>query len=344
MSVSVIIPAYNASKYLSNAVESVFQSGLKDFEILIINDGSTDNTETVAGGLSEQFDMIQVISQNNCGASAARNIGIQEASGDYVFFMDADDCLISGSLADVNAILEKKAPDMFLFGMLFDYYMNGKVYRSDKLCYPTGGMMSSEVWAAEYEALFASNMLSPVWNKLIRRNLILKHKLSFHQDMIEMEDYLFSAQCLMHCNQIYIMDKVAYRYRQAEDERGTFNRLWRIRSLSEYMKPFYEAAEAMETRFSKKDQSCNAVTVTDQIYTMLFHEQLRFAKLDQIRLAAQDMLSGKYPEVIAASDPKLFHKLKERQYICVWLERMLGRVRHQAAVQVKYRRSLKKRK
>lgn len=341
MTISAIIPAFNCSGYLEQAVDSIAKSGLKTLEILIINDGSTDNTETIALKLRDQYPNVRVISQPNGGASAARNRGVREAVGDYVYFMDADDALGSGSLADVNEILEAERPDMLLFGMVFDYYRHGKTYRSDVLCYPQRGIMKPSEWAREFEALFACNMLSPVWNKLIRRDLIMNDHLAFREDMIEMEDYLFTAQCLLSCEQIYLLDNSAYRYRQAENERGTFNRLWRIRSLSEYVQPFYEAAQELEARFSKDGVACGAVAVSDRIYSILFHEQLRFASPEQIKLAARDMLSGEHAGVIACMDPALYQNLKERRYARVWAERALGRARHAIAVQVKYRRCLR---
>ncbi len=343
VTVSVIIPAYNCSDYLANMVASIRKSGLNVLEILIINDGSTDDTEDVALRLQERSADVRVISQSNSGASAARNRGIHEAVGDYLFFVDADDSLVPDSLSDVNGILEAERPDLLLFGMVFDYYKRGKAYRSDALCCPQQGIMKPEEWAAKYEELYALNMLSPVWNKLIRRDLIRNNSLAFRQDMIEMEDYLFSSQCLLFSERIFLLDKAAYRYRQAEDERGTFNRLWRIPSLSEYMDPFYETAEQLEARFSKDGIACSAVRVSDRIYSMLFHEQIRFASLEQIRLAAADMLSGRHANVIERSDPKLYHCLKNRQYTRVWCKRVLRRVRHRLAVLVKYRRSLRKR-
>ncbi len=344
VTVSVIIPAYNCSDYLAQMVASIRNSGLNVLEILIVNDGSTDGTERAALQLQEQSADVRVISQPNSGVSAARNRGIREAAGDYLFFVDADDSLAAGSLSDVNGILDTQRPDMLLFGMVFDYYKNRAVYRSDALCYPKRGTVPSPVWAQAFGDLYAYNMLSPVWNKLIRRDLILAHQTFFREDMIEMEDYLFSVRCLLSCEQIYLLDSVVYHYRQPEDERGTFKRLWRIPSLSGYMRPFYKTAEALEARFSKDGIVCPAVRVSDRIYSMLFHEQIRFATRKQIRLAAQDMLSGSYADVIQRSDPKLYQSLKKRQYTKIWCRRMLRRARHRVAVLVKYRRSLGERK
>ena len=337
MTVSVIIPAFNCSQTLENTVKSLLESGLDAFEVLIINDGSSDHTEEAALRLQNRYPNVRVISQPNRGVSATRNRGIREAKGDYLYFVDADDSLVSGTLADVNMILNGEQPDMLLFGLSFDYYKHNERYRSDVLVYPTKGIMAPTEWGSAYADLFAKNMLSPVWNKLIRRDLIRGHDLAFREDMIEMEDYLFSAECLLFCDRIYLMDKVVYRYRQAENERATFNRLWRIHSLSEYIQPFYEIAEALEGRFSKLDIACCAKKVSDRIYSTLFYEQLRFASISQIAQAAGDMFSGRYASVIEQRNPNLYQNLKKKKYVRVWLRRVYSRARHFAAVQVKYR-------
>lgn len=339
MRISVIIPAYNCAKHLEAVIDSIDRSGLNVFEIIPVNDGSTDDTQKVLERLAERDTRIRVIRQENKGVSAARNRGIREAKGDYVYFIDADDALDPGSLAAADGILEDERPDMLLFGMRFDYYYNGNLYRSDAVCYPERGSMDGAKWAAELEKLFRSNMLSPVWNKLIRRDVIISNDISFREDMIEMEDYLFSLRCLACCDRIYLMDRAAYRYRQAENERGTFNRLWRIDSLSRYMTPFYEAAEWFDPRYGAPDK---VQRIADQIYSMLFREQLRFASRKQIRIAAEDMLTGAHSEIIARTDPVLYERLRRKRDTGVWLGRAMSRARHWAAVQVKYRRSLRK--
>lgn len=336
MDISVIIPAYNCASLLNKAVDSIFKSQLSVSEIIIINDGSADKTAIVATQLSKEYPEVRVIDQKNAGVSAARNRGIREAVGDYLMFMDADDSLEPGSLSEANKILKVNCPDMLLFGMSFDYYYRSRCYRSDKLVYPKSGLMDKAEWSEELFQLYQYNMFSPIWNKLIRRELVVRNEISFHENMIEMEDYLFSVECLARCERIYLLDKPVYRYRQAEDEKGTFNRLWRLGSLSEYVQPFYGAARL----FGQEEDEI--VKIADQIYSMLFREQIRFASVQQIRAAAEDMLTGNRRQVIERINPGLYQDLKKKKYLYVWGQRALRCIRHYAAVYVKYRRSLKK--
>lgn len=338
MKISVIIPVFNCAGYLDAVIDSILRSGLDVCEIITVNDGSTDDTGLVLQKLSDRFPIIKVVEQENKGVSSARNKGIQEAKGDYLLFVDADDSLEEGSLAEANGILEAEHPDMLLFGMWFDYYHHGRLYRSDEIVFPKCGSMDKEEARNIFEELFQHNMLSPVWNKLIRRELLTANGISFMENMIEMEDYLFSVRCLSECSKIYVMNRAAYHYRQAENERGTYNRLWRIDSLSGYIEPFYEAAEWLGSFAGGQEK---ALCVADRIYSMLFHEQLRFASLGRIRIAAKDMLSGAHSGAIEAADPGLYGKLKNKRYACVWLRCISGRARHWAAVKLKHLKNAK---
>ena len=91
MKFSIIIPAYNVADYLENCVESILKQTYDNYEVIIVNDGSTDETGKIADDLSLQFKQINVIHQSNGGASKARNTGMKEVVGDYILFLDGDD-------------------------------------------------------------------------------------------------------------------------------------------------------------------------------------------------------------------------------------------------------------
>ena len=334
MKISIIIPAYNCSKHIAETIASIGRSGLNAFEIIVVNDGSTDDTDAILEQLKKKHQALRVIKQRNSGVSAARNKGIDEAEGDYVFLIDADDSLEPNSLLRINEILEQENPDMLMFGMYFDFYHKDKLYRSDELSFHMKGIMRPDGIYEKYDELFQGNMLSPVWNKIIRRELIVSNHIGFQENMIEMEDYLFSVSCLAYCSKVYILDKAVYHYVQAEDEMATFRRLWRLGSLSRYVEPFYKASERFDPESGVQD---TILRTADQIYSMLFHEQLRFASLKQIRLAAEDMISGDHATAIRCSDPKLYCKLEKKHYASVWGSEAVKRAKHRAAVWVKYK-------
>ncbi|MDM1391402.1 glycosyltransferase [Myroides marinus] len=118
MKLSIIIPAYNVQDYIVECVNVLFNQGLEseDFEVIIINDGSTDSTLKECLFLEQKYKNVQVRSQENKGQSVARNVGISIASGEYVFFMDSDDLILQGTLGSFIQYIYKKGLDFLGFG------------------------------------------------------------------------------------------------------------------------------------------------------------------------------------------------------------------------------------
>ena len=126
--VSVIIPAYNASEYLSQTLESVLVQTYSDFEIILVDDGSTDETDQVIAKYSSHLNLIQ---QENKGLSAARNAGLNMAIGEYLVFLDADDLLTPRKLAIQAAFLDQNPGIGIVYsdGFLFTNKPNGEEER-----------------------------------------------------------------------------------------------------------------------------------------------------------------------------------------------------------------------
>lgn len=119
-SVSVIIPTYNRDKYISIAIDSVLNQSYQNFEIIIVDDGSTDTTkEIIAGYIREYGNKIRYFFQDNKGPGGAKNLGIRESKGKYITFLDSDDKLLKESLEERVAFLEQN-PDVYL--VFTDYY------------------------------------------------------------------------------------------------------------------------------------------------------------------------------------------------------------------------------
>ena len=119
MNYSVIVPCYNAAATLQKTVDSIQKCGLTDFEILLIDDGSGDDTPALCDRLAAEHNNIRTIHQPNAGVSAARNRGIEEAKGDYIWFFDSDDLVDAGSMTRAAQIISEQKPDMLMFGMIY---------------------------------------------------------------------------------------------------------------------------------------------------------------------------------------------------------------------------------
>lgn len=138
--ISLIIPLYNAEKYLVPCLESVARQSFRDFEVLCINDGSQDGTEAIVKGFAEKDSRFRLINQENAGCSAARNHGIAVAEAPYIAFLDQDDMLhpqafealyymVTRFNADVAAFRNKTVPDDFVMGETENYNLEELEYR-----------------------------------------------------------------------------------------------------------------------------------------------------------------------------------------------------------------------
>lgn len=113
---SIIIPCYNVEKYISKTIESVLNQTFGNFELILINDGSKDKTIEIIEFYKKQDKRIKVINKSNEGVSKTRNLGIELAKGEYLYFLDGDDCVENNLLENANLILKNKRIDMFSFG------------------------------------------------------------------------------------------------------------------------------------------------------------------------------------------------------------------------------------
>ena len=112
--ISVIIPVFNAEKFLQTSIESVINQTYRNIEIILINDGSSDESAKICDNYSDQDSRIKVFHKSNAGPAAARNLGIEIASGGLIFFIDADDCITSDALEKLENIYEKNLANIVI--------------------------------------------------------------------------------------------------------------------------------------------------------------------------------------------------------------------------------------
>lgn len=115
LDISIIMPVYNTEDYISEAIESLLIQGLRNFEIIIVNDGSTDASQKIIDDYESRYPFIRAYHQKNQGQGKARNYGISKAKGDYVYFMDSDDILLTNSLAKAFYNIQEKNLDAYFF-------------------------------------------------------------------------------------------------------------------------------------------------------------------------------------------------------------------------------------
>ena len=207
--VSVIIPVYNAERFLAAAVESVIAQTYKEWELILIDDGSLDRSNEICDQYAAQYAHIKVIHQSNQGVSAARNAGLEVAQGEFIAFVDADDVIAPGYLQILFS--RQKETDADLVGLWFKY-----VDVHLKSISEYGGIQDGSYMAEHLHHFIRANsfFFGVVWGKLLRKSLIDEYNLRFCNTMNYGEDTLFICCYASICNKVVCISKSLYLYRQ----------------------------------------------------------------------------------------------------------------------------------
>ena len=216
--ISVIVPVYNGEKYLKPCIDSVLAQTFTDFELLAVNDGSKDGSPAILEEYARKDARVRVISQENAGVSAARNHALEEASGEYLAFIDADDWLEPDALAAAQAILEKERPDVWLWNSVLEYpdHQQRLAYENtDRLIGEAQELLDMR-WCmfTEFDKngkrFFGSRN---VWAKFIRRELVEKGRIRFDEQLRLHEDTLFMLEVYEKARSLYITNDYWYHHR-----------------------------------------------------------------------------------------------------------------------------------
>lgn len=207
---SVIIPVYNVKEYLPKCVESALrQNTSASFEILLVDDGSTDGSGALCDELACGDTRIRVIHQSNKGASAARNTGLRAAKGEYILFLDSDDWWEPTLLAMLDKLILEKA-DMVVFGYRM-VYENGLGVLQKPAAIPEG-----ENGTTYLQRLFQCESL-PLpfpWAYAYSRQLLLKNEVFYREELQVSEDFEFNMRAVPLAKKIVGTDKALYNYLQ----------------------------------------------------------------------------------------------------------------------------------
>lgn len=215
--VSVIMPIYNCAQFLNDSIGSILQQDFEDYELLLIDDGSTDDSWEICKKYMQKDDRVRAFHTENRGVSGARNLGIELAEGEYVYFVDADDTLFPNAL---TSLIEPMREDMSV-DIVVAYY-DGTDTDVNKGDMPKGKYVIGDV--LEHILKNAPTFYYGVcWNKLYRLSIIRREHLKFPQGIIWSEDMLFNMDYLKYCNDIYYTDKIVYFYNRNP---GIVNKLW----------------------------------------------------------------------------------------------------------------------
>lgn len=240
--ISVIIPAYNVESYIAQCLDSVLEQSIKPDEIIVINDGSTDSTETVAKLYERKSEIIKVYTFENGGLCAARNRGLCRASSDYVMFLDSDDKMGKGAIERCLQIIEDYEPDVIIGRIEFftsKKKWTGKSY--DDVC-TTDRLTTFE----ETPALINCMNVGP---KCFNKRFLWENKFQFIEGVMMTEDHWFSMNVLSKAKKIFLTNKILFNYRRDREESST------VTNKLSYYNDMLKVQQALQKiDFSNKDE------------------------------------------------------------------------------------------
>lgn len=314
--ISIVIPVYNVEKYLSRCLESILSQSLKELEIIVVNDGSTDNSLEICRYYQKKDSRIIIIDKINEGVSIARNTGIENASGKYIGFVDPDDWIEKNMYENMYNTIEKYKCSIAFCNYSKDSRLGSTIKtlkvnkdflgKLDIINELIANMIGIEDILPKYY-----NVMGCVWRCLYSRDFIEKFNLRFTPGITIMEDLIFSVQSLIYCDKVCIDHGVYYHYmKNKSSSLHTYNeKMWQdlviVHNKLEEILEDADLSEYMRNRLDSRYIAMAACAVGNEVY-------LNNAKLnDRMKAAKYIITDKKLKEVLLRAKRYNFENLKD---------------------------------
>ncbi|GFH99674.1 glycosyltransferase [uncultured Phocaeicola sp.] len=209
--ISIIVPVYNVEKYLSQCIDSILAQAFIDFELLLVDDGSTDGSGRICDEYANKDARIQVFHKKNGGVSSARNIGLEHVQGEWITFVDSDDWL---DLKYCQILWEEvQDVDLLFFSVSLHYKDGGKQIRY------LGGKYCDDYDSIQEEILLLKSnqqkfeFFGYTWNKVFKASIIYEHKIRFLVNLSYREDEVFTTEYCRYIHSLKVLPVSLYNYR-----------------------------------------------------------------------------------------------------------------------------------
>ena len=209
--VSIIVPVYNAEKFIENCAASILGQTFKNLELIFVDDGSKDNSLKICQKICQTDNRIVVLHQENGGTSSAKNAGIEVAKGDYIAFCDADDTLDVEFIENLYQGVALYGADACVGNVAFTRTCNSEIV-SRRTVEMTAGLYELKKFMAFYPQYMPNAVIGAPWNKLYKHSIITENALRFNTKIRNNEDTHFNFEFLAKCKNIYVSDAPYYNY------------------------------------------------------------------------------------------------------------------------------------
>ncbi|MEG0034375.1 MAG: glycosyltransferase [Bacilli bacterium] len=316
---SIIIPSYNADKYLDRSISSVINQTYKNFEVIIIDDGSTDNSYQKMKEYASKYDYIKLISQDNYGLGHARNVGITEAKGEYILFLDCDDWIEKEALERIDKSLNCDC-DLLIFDV------NLITSKGEKKGYLKGIEFYRESTSTRELIV---NAIPAAWNKVYKRKMIIESNVKFPEGLYY-EDLAFSKQIFLYTFNVFYLKEPLYNYV------SNANSMIHTKQMDNCFN-MIEIIEIIITKYREMNFYNEYTSELEFVMIMhlLIYSTLRvnsinpfsnrqYLFLKYMKINYPEFRFNKYIKQFDNEYRKIFEFIIKKQYLHLWLYRRLG--------------------
>ena len=252
--ISIIIPIYNAEKYIAKCIDSVLSQSYNDFELILVDDGSTDSSLEICKQYALKDTRIKLLKKQNGGVSSARNYGIKNSKGEWITFIDSDDYI-------GKDFLEKLIPTTDL---IYDFSLANGFTRNKEIkqFFPNTPITNISLEKMIESICGEKGLCLAPWGKLFKREIIITHNIQFIEGLSFCEDLIFNFQYFKYIkNNIFVGDDTSYYYRENEN------------SLTHKIVNYKQVLKAIEPQFAdflyyKKHFPQNDIIIKHFVFTI----------------------------------------------------------------------------
>lgn len=268
--VSIIVPVFNAAKSLSSCINSILSQSFSKFELILVNDGSTDSSEEICKKFQIHDNRIKYFSISNHGAGYARNIGIDNAHGDYIWFIDADDTIDENFL---NNLEFPALPDIIFFG----FYQVKDISVIKCEIEKTGYYNINISDILNYLFISKEHFFGFTWNKIFKKDIINRNKIRFRDNLITKEDEVFTLEYCQYIDSVGILKETPYYYKIEATSVSHSNKYGRnMWQLAEYL------YKKINWGIFSKELNISFIKAIETYYNRALFENINNPQLDRI--------------------------------------------------------------
>lgn len=267
--VSIIVPVYNAEEYIVACIESIQKQTYQNIEILLVNDGSKDLSPAICDRYQQKDNRIKVFHRSNHGVSSTRNFGIENASGDYIQFVDADDTLEPETIEENLKYAKETNADLVFFS--FRYHILDENLIKDNAFTQNFAGNAEEFFEKYFITLIDRELINPPWNKFISRNLIQNGNIRFNENFSICEDMAFSTELLNASKRIAFNHKMYYNY----NLKSTGSLVFRFHeNYFEALSYYYQKAMEYCDRFQNREKAIRKLDTSFSNLSIMYLKQI----------------------------------------------------------------------